>query len=134
VITYLFWSPISISSMKKQSVSRTVVSCAHNILIPNHLFSLLLISAASFAEKQHLSFLVIGLSREGPESTIYCRLIKLKLYGYSWIKYWIYISCCSKQRNGCNYMHRRELYHLKSNDCFMKVQTTDKRSEVGLNM
>jgi hypothetical protein len=94
----------SISSMKKQSVSRTVISCAHNILIPNHLFSLLLISAASFAEKQHLSFLVIGLSREGPESTIYCRLIKLKLYGYSWIKYWIYISCCSKQRNGCNYM------------------------------
>jgi hypothetical protein len=26
---------------------------------------------------------------------------------------------------------RREPYHLKSSDCFMKVQTTDKRSEVG---
>jgi hypothetical protein len=25
-------------------------------------------------------------------------------------------------------------YRLKSSDCFMKVQTTDKRSEVGLNM
>jgi hypothetical protein len=24
-----------------------------------------------------------------------------------------------------------EPYHLKSSDCFMKVQTTDKRSEVG---
>jgi hypothetical protein len=29
---------------------------------------------------------------------------------------------------------RREPYHLKSSDCFMKVQTTDKRSEVGLSM
>ena len=31
---------------------------------------------------------------------------------------------------------RREPYHLKSNDCFMnmKVQTTDKRSEVELSM
>ena len=25
-------------------------------------------------------------------------------------------------------------YHLKSSDCFMKVQTTNKRSEVGLSM
>ena len=25
-------------------------------------------------------------------------------------------------------------YRLKSSDCFMKVQTTDKRSEVGLSM
>jgi hypothetical protein len=25
---------------------------------------------------------------------------------------------------------QREPYHLKSSDCFMKVQTTDKRSEV----
>ena len=29
---------------------------------------------------------------------------------------------------------RRGPYHLKSSDCFMKVQTTDKRSEVGLSM
>jgi hypothetical protein len=27
-----------------------------------------------------------------------------------------------------------EPYHLKSSDCFMKVQTTHKRSEVGLSM
>ena len=29
---------------------------------------------------------------------------------------------------------QREPYHLKSSNCFMKVQTTDKRSEVGLSM
>ena len=29
---------------------------------------------------------------------------------------------------------RRGPYRLKSSDCFMKVQTTDKRSEVGLSM
>ena len=29
---------------------------------------------------------------------------------------------------------RRKPYRLKSSDCFMKVQTTDKRSEVGLSM
>jgi len=29
---------------------------------------------------------------------------------------------------------RRAHYRLKSSDCFMKVQTTDKRSEVGLSM
>ena len=29
---------------------------------------------------------------------------------------------------------RSELYRLKSSDCFMKVQTIDKRSEVGLSM
>ena len=29
---------------------------------------------------------------------------------------------------------RRGPYRLKSSDCFMKVQTTDNRSEVGLSM
>jgi hypothetical protein len=29
---------------------------------------------------------------------------------------------------------RRGPYRLKSSDCFMKVQTIDKRSEVGLSM
>jgi hypothetical protein len=29
---------------------------------------------------------------------------------------------------------RRGPYPLKSSDCFMKLQTTDKRSEVGLSM
>jgi hypothetical protein len=29
---------------------------------------------------------------------------------------------------------RRGPYRLKSSDCFMKVQTTDKRSEVGWSM
>ena len=29
---------------------------------------------------------------------------------------------------------RRGPYRPKSSDCFMKVQTTDKRSEVGLSM
>ena len=29
---------------------------------------------------------------------------------------------------------QREPYHLKSSNCFMKVQTIDKSSEVGLSM
>ena len=29
---------------------------------------------------------------------------------------------------------RRGPYRLKSSDCFMKVQTTDKRSEAGMSM
>ena len=37
---------------------------------------------------------------------------------------------CKCRRN----FDRRRPYRLKSNDCFMKVQTTDKRSEAGLSM
>ena len=44
------------------------------------------------------------------------------------------------KHNTCKYVNvgeifdRRGPYRLKSSDCFMNVQTTDKRSEVGLSM